>query len=149
MHRILSCCLVAGLVLAGLALPTLAANEEQGEDESYEQGALDFLSYCAPCHGRDGTGNGPVAMELKKKPANLSTIAQRNGGVFPQDMVRQRIDGRSLPAAHGTSDMPVWGYWFKLQANAAGMLQDDQVNAEAEVKERIDRLVDYIATLQK
>ena len=149
MHRILSRCLVAGLVLAGLALPALAASEEQGEDESYEQGALDFLSYCAPCHGRAGIGNGPVAMELKKKPADLTTIAQHNGGVFPQDKVRQSIDGRSLPTAHGTSDMPVWGYWFKLQANAAGILQDNQVDAEAEVKERLDRLVDYIATLQK
>jgi len=149
MRRVLSRCLVAGIVLAGLTLPALAASEEQGEDERFEQGALDFLSYCAPCHGRDGTGNGPVAMELKTKPANLTTIAKRNGGIFPQDKVRQRIDGRALPTAHGTSDMPVWGYWFKLQANAAGMLQEDQVDAEAEVKERIDRLVDYIATLQK
>jgi mono/diheme cytochrome c family protein len=145
----LSRCLVAGVVLAGLTLPALAASEEQGEDERYEQGALDFLSYCAPCHGRDGTGNGPVAMELKTRPADLTTIAKRNGGVFPQDKVKQAIDGRSLPAAHGTADMPVWGYWFKLQANAAGILQEDQVNAEAEVKERIDRLVEYLATIQK
>ncbi len=149
MRAMFSRCVVVGLVLAGLTLPALAAGEEEGEDERFEQGALDFLSYCAPCHGRDGTGKGPVAMDLVKKPANLTTVAQRNGGIFPQDEVRQRIDGRNLPTAHGTSDMPVWGYWFKLQANAAGMLQDNQVDAEAEVKERIDRLVDYIASLQK
>jgi mono/diheme cytochrome c family protein len=149
MHHMLSRCLVAGLLLAGFALPVLAASEEQGEDEAYEQAAIDFLSYCAPCHGRDGTGKGPVAMELKTKPADLTTIAKRNGGVFPQDKVRQTIDGRGLPTAHGTADMPVWGYWFKLQANAAGILQEDQVSAEAEVKERVDRLVDYLATLQK
>lgn len=149
MRRMLTRCLIAGLVLAGLALPALAASEEQGEDEAYEQGALDFLSYCAPCHGRDGTGNGPVAIELKTKPVDLTIIARRNGGVFPRDKVKQAIDGRKLPTAHGTTDMPVWGYWFKLQANAAGILQEDHADAEAEVKERVDRLVDYLATIQK
>jgi len=149
MRHMLGRCLVAGLVLAALALPALAASEEQGEDEAYEQGALDYLSYCAPCHGRDGTGNGPVAMELKTKPANLTTIARRNGGIFPHDKVRQTIDGRNLPRAHGTTDMPIWGYWFKLQANAAGILQEDHADAEAEVRERVKRLVDYLATIQK
>ncbi len=149
MPRTLRVCAVAAVVLAGLSLPVLAAGEEEGAEDQYEQGALDFLSYCAPCHGRSGEGNGPVAAELVKKPADLTTIARRNGGIFPQDAVRKRIDGRALPPAHGTSDMPVWGYWFKLQANAAGMLQEDQVDAEAEVKERIDRLVDYLVSIQK
>ena len=149
MPRTLSLYVVAAVVLAGLSLPVLAAGEEEGAEDQFEQGALDYLSYCAPCHGRSGEGDGPVAMELVKRPTDLTTIAKRNGGIFPQDEVRQRIDGRSLPAAHGTSDMPVWGYWFKLQANAAGLLQDNQVDAEAEAKERTDRLVDYIISLQK
>ena len=149
MPRMLSLFAVAAVVLAGLSLPVLAAGEEEGAEDQFEQGALDFLSYCAPCHGRSGEGNGPVATELVKKPTDLTTIAKRNGGIFPQDALRKSIDGRSFPAAHGTSDMPVWGYWFKLQANAAGLLQDNQVDAEAEVKERIDRLVEYLVTIQK
>lgn len=140
---------IAAVALAGLSLPGLAAGEVEGEADRFEEAAIDYLSYCASCHGRSGTGNGPVAMELATKPADLTTLARRHDGVYPADAVRQRIDGRELPAAHGTSDMPVWGYWFKLQANAAGLLQDNEVDAQAEVKERIDRLVDYLATVQK
>jgi hypothetical protein len=140
---------MAGVVATFLAQPASAAGEEEGEDERFEQAAIDFLSYCAPCHGRSGAGDGPVAVELVNKPADLTTLNQRHGGTYPLDLVRKRIDGRDLPSAHGTSDMPVWGYWFKLQANAAGLLQENDVDAEAEVKERIDRLVDYLATLQK
>jgi mono/diheme cytochrome c family protein len=140
---------LAGLVLAGLAGAALSQSEEEGEEERYEQAAIDFLSYCAPCHGRDAKGDGPVAMELVTKPADLTGLSARAGGTFPAEEVAKRIDGRELPKAHGTSDMPVWGYWFKLQANAAGLLQEEEVNAEAEVKERISRLVDYLATLQK
>lgn len=149
MRRTLTSCSLAAAVLAGLSLAALGAGEEEGEEERYEQAAIDFLSYCAPCHGRDARGGGPVAMELVTKPVDLTGLAARAGGTYPAEEVAKRIDGRELPRAHGTAEMPVWGYWFKLQANAAGLLQDEEVNAEAEVKERIGRLVDYLGTLQQ
>src|SRR3990172_3569797 len=140
---------IAAIGLAGLSLPGFAAGEEEGEAERFEEAAIDYLSYCAAFHGRSGNGDGPVAMELVTRPTDLTTLVQRHDGIYPVDLVTKRIDGREMPTAHRTSDMPVWGYWFKLQANAAGLLQDNDVDAQAEVSERIDRLVDYIATLQK
>src|SRR6187401_2423532 len=43
-----------------------------------------FQSYCAPCHGKSGRGDGPAAAALKKAPADLTKISARNGGKFPE-----------------------------------------------------------------
>lgn len=34
-----------------------------------------FDAYCAPCHGRSGAGDGPVAPVLRMPPADLRTLA--------------------------------------------------------------------------
>ncbi|NNE22495.1 MAG: cytochrome c [Rhizobiales bacterium] len=117
--------------------------------EELEQAALDFMAWCGPCHGTAGKGNGPLAASLTSSPPNLTLLSQNAGGTFPAEEIRLRIDGRDLPAVHGTAEMPVWGYWFNLQATAAGLLQEDQVVAEKEVKDRIARLVEYLKTLQQ
>src|SRR5262249_24544037 len=77
------------------------------------KGADLFGAYCAPCHGVNGTGNGPAASALKKRPPDLTRIAHRNGGTFPEDRVRNIITG-SAPAlsAPGSREMPVWGPVF-------------------------------------
>jgi len=97
-----------------------------------------FNFYCAPCHGQDGAGDGPVASELRTQPANLTTLAERNGGSFPRDRVRGFITGTGRPVgAHGSSEMPVWGPAFRAL---------DASDARARV--RIDGLVSHIEDLQ-
>jgi mono/diheme cytochrome c family protein len=71
-----------------------------------------FRAYCAPCHGEDGKGNGPVAAALNSKPADVTTIAQKNGGVFPAKRIRTIISGDEVILAHGTREMPIWGPIF-------------------------------------
>src|SRR5262249_80915 len=70
-----------------------------------------FKQYCAVCHGLDAKGNGPMAVSLKKAPADLTHISARNGGMFPRARVEQIISGNTR-AAHGTHEMPVWGPIF-------------------------------------
>jgi len=41
--------------------------------ENLAHGKALFLTNCAPCHGENGTGNGPVAHLLKDPPKNLAT----------------------------------------------------------------------------
>lgn len=72
-----------------------------------------YLRHCASCHGEAGRGDGPVATTLRRAPADLTAIAQRNGGSFDEVRVMQVIDGRSLVTEHGTRDMPVWGIVFE------------------------------------
>jgi hypothetical protein len=57
-------------------------------------------------------GNGPVAPALNVKPADLTSIVQRHGGVFPSKLVRDIIAGDDVILAHGTRAMPIWGPIF-------------------------------------
>ena len=76
-------------------------------------------------------------------------MAKNAGGVFPVEKIQNLVDGRDMPRAHGNSEMPVWGVWFSAAANAAGLLQDDISTTEAVVQARIERLAEYLKTIQK
>jgi mono/diheme cytochrome c family protein len=98
-----------------------------------------FDFYCASCHGRDGKGGGHVAPVLKTTPSDLTTLTERNKGTFPAAMVEDVIRGgkKASTAAHGSSDMPVWGPIFK------GLDSRNEVN-----EVRIENLVKYIESIQ-
>lgn len=61
-------------------------------------GEVIYLRYCAACHGRTMKGDGPVASGLKNHPGDLTTLTQKNKGVFPYDKVAGIIDGRETSA---------------------------------------------------
>ena len=107
---------------------------------SSESGSTLYRSYCASCHGTSAKGDGPLAANLRTAPSDLTRLAKRNHGKFDAEKVRRAIDGRDAREIHGGTDMPVWGDAFKR----AGEGYD-----ETKVKERINALVDYIATLQE
>jgi hypothetical protein len=73
---------------------------------------------------------------------DLTGLASRNGGEFPSQYVRDMIDGRSPVVAHGTRQMPVWGYEFWVEEGA-------DIDAEATARELIERLVAYLASIQR
>jgi mono/diheme cytochrome c family protein len=68
-----------------------------------------YMSYCAPCHGSDGKGNGPVAPALKSQPTNLTFLSRDNGGKYPEMHVQAVLQFGSENSSHGTAQMPVWG----------------------------------------
>ena len=81
-------------------------------------GRADFKDNCASCHGHSGRGDGPVQSFLVKPPSDLTTITQRHGGKFPQELMWEVIDGRwsGDGGPHGSREMPVWGQEFKARA---------------------------------
>jgi hypothetical protein len=81
-----------------------------------------------------------VAPALVKKPPDLTSIAKRAGGKFPEERVRSTIDGRTELAAHGARDMPVWGLSFAEPGR--------DVSSEREIEAEIRALVRFIAKLQ-
>ena len=96
-----------------------------------------FQQYCAPCHGTSGRGDGPVASALRARPADLTTLARRSGGAFPGDRVRDFVTGTGrAPAAHGTTEMPIWGQMFRA------------FESDARARQRLVNLVTYIESLQ-
>ena len=110
-----------------------------------DSGRGDFMNYCAACHGVSGIGDGTVAEFLTLSAANLTQMSVKNGGIFPRQRAIEVIDGRAQVSVHGERDMPVWGNWFKLEADAGGA----DSKTEKIVRERITALVDYLETLQQ
>jgi mono/diheme cytochrome c family protein len=100
-----------------------------------------FMRYCAACHGADARGTGPVARTLNKRVPDLTQLARSAGGEFPAMSVREAIDGRSMAIAHGTRQMPVWGYEFWVE-------EGGDIVAEKTAHEMIDRIVEYVASIQ-
>ena len=67
-----------------------------------------FQEYCAVCHGTDAKGGGPAADALKRPPTDLTQIARKNNGKFPELAVQHKIKGGDV-REHGTAEMPIWG----------------------------------------
>ena len=111
-------------------------------------GSTLYNTYCAVCHGPGAKGDGPMAKMLVAKTPDLTRIAERQGGKFPRVRVEGIISGEAaLSAGHGTREMPIWGLAFQYRE---GTMPDGSVPplSPDEVNRRIDRLVDYIKSIQ-
>jgi mono/diheme cytochrome c family protein len=104
-----------------------------------DTGSRLFRTYCASCHGTAGRGDGPMAMQLRRMPPDLTQFTKRNGGVFPSELVYRIVDGREV-MSHGDRDMPVWGDAFRMVTGGPGT---------GVVKARIDAIVRYLAGIQE
>jgi mono/diheme cytochrome c family protein len=68
-----------------------------------------YANYCAPCHGVDGKGQGPVASALRTPPTDLTVLSRNNHGKYPDAHVAAVLqNGVEIPS-HGSADMPIWG----------------------------------------
>jgi mono/diheme cytochrome c family protein len=100
-------------------------------------GAELYAQRCSACHGNDLKGSGPFPPPYRTPP-DLTTLARRHGGKFPDAYVSNVLrNGVKLPA-HGPAEMPVWG------ADLGATDQSDK----AQVKLRIKSLTNYIKSLQ-
>ena len=72
-----------------------------------------YTEFCAVCHGADLRGGGPAASALKQAPSDLTQIAKKNGGRFPDTKVMATLKGQDGVTAHGNTDMPTWGKTFQ------------------------------------
>ncbi|MEW6321660.1 MAG: c-type cytochrome [Acidobacteriota bacterium] len=139
----------AGLAVAAVVLAptsgfpqapasTPALKKRVTPQTSPTSGAEMFRAYCAPCHGVGGKGDGPAAAALKALPANLTLLAQKNGGVFPAQHVEQTLLHGLPLSAHGSGEMPVWGPALRAVSG----------NDDAVVRIRIRNLSEYLKNLQ-
>ena len=89
-------------------------------------GASDYATYCATCHGASGAGDGAVAASLDPKPADFTT-AEFWTGRSDEDVKKAIADGG---AAIGKSPRMA-AYGAMLSA------------------EQIDAMVVYLKTMKK
>jgi cbb3-type cytochrome c oxidase subunit III len=88
-----------------LVLGMLSSNTFADYSRSFD-GYRIFRANCVVCHGLDGTGNGPLAGKLDKKPADLTD----------NDRLKKKSDRELFKIIEGTAphgqvsdDMPQWG----------------------------------------
>ena len=115
-------------VLAFGAASACAQEAETGKDI--------YQRHCAVCHGLQGYGNGPLADAMKIAPSDLTGIAAKHGGEFPAAKVSDVIRNGGGVLGHGSPAMPAWGLYFSEK-------RQPEV-----VRQRVNALVDYIASLQ-
>jgi mono/diheme cytochrome c family protein len=109
-----------------------AANEPVSGKQLYN-------SYCALCHGSDAKGGGPFSPQLKIWPPDLTQLAKKNKGVFPEMHVEEAIDGEFAKPSHGTSEMPIWGPVFRSMAHGH----------KDSARVRIGTLLKYLESIQE
>jgi hypothetical protein len=128
------------IALLLLATPALA-------DADMQQAKMDFGHLCAPCHGRDGKGEGTQAARLDKKPSDLTVVTQKYGE-FPAQKVFETIAGLDMPDGHGTRDMPIWGDVFVTEEVGKSTTIEQALKASDEASRRITALVHYVEAIQ-
>jgi mono/diheme cytochrome c family protein len=109
-------------------------------------GKQEYEINCVACHGAGGKGDGYFARFMNLKLPDLTTISERNGGVFPADRVREIIDGQQALKGHGPRQMPIWGNNYTERA--AEYCKGFAYDPEAFVNVRIVALIDYLYQLQ-
>jgi len=112
--------------------------------QKVDLGKREYDNNCATCHGLDGKGNGPYVEMLKRSPPDLSTMARRNGGIFPVAKAYDVVEGAG--PGHGGRDMPIWGKDYSVKA--AEYYVDVPYDREAFVRARILSLIEYVNRLQ-
>ena len=106
-----------------------------------EMGESIYLRRCGSCHGVDARGHGPASGALKVAPTDLTRIAARRDGQFPDGEIARFIDGRFDLPAHGSHEMPIWG-------ESLGNTIPDSGLSEEVVRGKIATLIEYLKSIQ-
>ncbi|HET9823493.1 MAG TPA: c-type cytochrome [Burkholderiaceae bacterium] len=130
--------------LAAVCLLTGVTGMVLAQQPKLDFGKREYDNNCAACHGKAGKGDGVYVDLLRKSAPDLTTMAKRNGGVFPMARAYDVIDGGGT--GHGTRDMPIWGQEYSVQA--ANFYMDVPYDQQAYVRSRILALAEYLNRLQ-
>ncbi len=130
-------------LFVGVLCALLSLTAEAQESPAAQRGHNLYEQFCMDCHGMKAQGDGVLAEDLKVAPADLTTIALRRKGVFPDTEIREIIDGRRRVRAHGPLNMPLWGRQFGISVASPGGPN------EAETRDKINALVDYLKSIQR
>ncbi|MEQ8705696.1 MAG: cytochrome c [Phaeodactylibacter sp.] len=117
---------------------TVAEAPVHKAQDPLERGEELYLSYCQICHGEQGVA-GPMADLLKVTPPDLTKIAARRNGEYPEGLIFDIVKGNKELKGHGTT-MPVWGETFR---------ESENLKSDAEVDAEIRKVVAYLKTLQE
>lgn len=143
--RWLTCAVPLIVIAAGVAgAAPQDARDERTTALAVSAGRDTYRQFCAPCHGQDGKGHGPVADILKVPPVDLTQVKRRNKGVFPLATLEamltsaSRLQTAAHPMAHGSEQMPIWGPTFRAIDNSPTL-----------ARARVANLLAYLESIQQ
>ena len=137
------------------ASAALCAFQAKAWAQKADVGQAEYLSSCGSCHGSDAKGKGPLADQLKVATTDLTQLAKKNGGVFPINAVYEKIDGRQEVKAHGSRDIPVWGFRYTPFPMVPNQVFDPKSpqsylsDPEPVIRNRVLLLIDYLYRVQE
>ncbi len=131
---------VVGLALAGITFADQTRRIVIPADRTApNNGQQMYTSYCAPCHGMNGKGQGPAATAINPRPSDLTLLMRKNHGKYPDTHVVAVLEFGAEGSAHSSAMMPVWG---PILGNMnRSNIQDKQL--------RISNLARYLETIQE
>jgi hypothetical protein len=133
MKQIVSALAVVIIVACLTPLRSYAGDEVQ--DARIEKGKLWYDKYCTPCHGAGGAP-GSAVFAATKKPIDLRTYVERNGGEFPS--------GRWWAVAFNPESGNVHSeVWERIHND-----QSETVERDARTRGVIVNIEDYIISIQ-
>ena len=136
----------SGALAAAFSIGALAfaaqVGGQQSETTVADVGRGVFEQYCASCHGVDGKGGSDFTKYLKTPPPDLTQVAKRNGGTFPETKLADWIDGREPFPGHGTREMPIWGQRF-------GSVVPGTTAKQASIRHEVILLIAYLRSIQQ
>jgi mono/diheme cytochrome c family protein len=131
---------VGGIVVVGGLISWLGRRTARPP----EYGRDLYTQYCASCHGVAGKGDGPASGAMQPPPTDLTRLRERYGTAYPLREVMSAIDGRYPVRAHGSSEMPVWGYVFEREMEEQGVRSPRQTTLH-----QVRLISEYVLGLQE
>jgi mono/diheme cytochrome c family protein len=93
-------------VAAGLFLGVVLFSAQSAITSEFDQGKQLFNNKCAPCHGQDGEGNGPMAIAFSPKPVSFNDPKFWQGDV-PKKITNTVNNGKGqmIPVSLGDAEI--------------------------------------------
>jgi mono/diheme cytochrome c family protein len=132
---------LVALLLVGCASTDAGTDGDEPEANGRRAGEVEFVQYCASCHGLSGKGDGPAAPSLERPAADLTKLRARYGDPLPRPQLIRLIDGTEPRDGHGDREMPVWGK--ELFDEGSGP------ERAARVRGTILVIIDYLESIQE
>jgi len=146
LSQIINATAIAASLLAASAASSQQIDTPRGGRADI--GKLEYESKCAACHGVKGEGDGPMALFLTQKVADLTKIAKINNGILPAAEMYDVIVADKKVPSHGSREMPVWGREFRVEAAGAPRDGSAPNDRESYMRARVLAIIEYIGRLQ-
>ncbi|HVO23789.1 MAG TPA: cytochrome c [Candidatus Margulisiibacteriota bacterium] len=129
---------LALVLIIGCLTPPQSYAGDEVQDARVKQGKLWYDKYCTPCHGPGGAP-GSAVFPTTKKPIDLRTISERNGGEFPSMKWWELIFSSHPSGVHGKA-------WERVRSDQTETGEGARDMAAHSVVANIER---YVESIQK